>query len=83
MKKAFPALYLAFAFALVLGVGPAWAYDCPNLYAECQELLKTQKNEEAKQMCEQGIKLHKAGEHDAAVEKLEAALELIQKQQNK
>lgn len=77
MRKGTSALWFAFAFTLVLGVGPTWAFDCPNLYTECQELLKTTKNEEAKKMCEEGIKLHKAGEHDAAVEKLEAALDLL------
>jgi hypothetical protein len=63
----------------VLGVGPVSASDCPNLYAECQELLKIKKNEEVKKLCEQGIKLHKAGEHDASVETLEAALEKLAK----
>ena len=77
MRKGTSALWLAFAFTLVLGVSPTWAYDCPNLYAECQELLKTNKNEEVKKMCEEGIQLHKAGKHDAAVEKLEDALDLL------
>lgn len=77
MNKRVTASYFAFAFALVCGAAPGWAFDCPNLYAECQELLKTIKNEKVAQMCEEGIKLHKTGEHDASVEKLEAALELL------
>lgn len=80
MRKGTSALWLAFAFTLVLRVGPVSAFDCPNLYAECQELLKTHKNEEVEKMCEEGIKLHKAGEHDASVEKLEAALKKLTKE---
>ncbi len=79
MKRSASVFYLAFAFTLVLGVGPAWTFECPSLYAKCQELLKIKKNEEAKKFCEQGIKLHKAGEHDDAVEKLEAGLDLLKK----
>ncbi len=79
MKRSASVFYLAFAFTLVLGVGPAWTFECPSLYAKCQELLKIKKNEEAKKLCEQGIKLHKAGEHDDAVEKLEAGLDLLKK----
>ncbi|MFQ5656550.1 MAG: hypothetical protein ACE5G5_03345 [Candidatus Methylomirabilales bacterium] len=78
MKKRISALCLV--FALGAGVGPAWAFECPDLYAECQELLKTKKNKEAEKMCEEGIKLHEAGNHDASVEKLEAALELLDKE---
>ncbi len=79
MKRSASVFCLAFAFTLVLGVGPAWTFECPSLYAKCQELLKIKKNEEAKKLCEQGIKLHKAGEHDDAVEKLEAGLDLLKK----
>ncbi|MEE8242019.1 MAG: hypothetical protein V3R61_00875 [candidate division NC10 bacterium] len=79
MKRSASVFCLAFAFTLVLGVGPAWTFECPSLYAKCQELLKIKKNEEAKKFCEQGIKLHKAGEHDDAVEKLEAGLDLLKK----
>ncbi len=79
MKRSASVFCLVFAFTLVLGVGPAWTFECPSLYAKCQELLKTNKNEEAKKLCEQGIKLHKAGEHDDAVEKLEAGLDLLKK----
>ena len=80
MKRSASVLCLAFAVTLVLGVGPVSASDCPNLYAECQELLKTNKNKEIEKMCEEGIKLHQAGEHDASVEKLEAALEKLAKE---
>ncbi len=80
MKRSASVFCLAFAFTLVLGVGPAWTFECPSLYAKCQELLKIKKNEEAKKFCEQGIKLLKAGEHDDAVEKLEAALEILKKE---
>lgn len=79
MKRSASVFCLAFAFTLVLGVGPAWTFECPSLYAKCQELLKIKKNEEAMKLCEQGIKLHKAGEHDDAVEKLEAGLDLLKK----
>ena len=75
MRKLGFAVCFTFAFAL----GPVWAFDCPNLYAECQELLKETKNEKAKKMCEEGIKLHEAGDHEASVEKLEAALEVLKK----
>ena len=82
MKRIACVFCLAFAFTLVLGVGPAWTFECPSLYAKCQELLKIKKNEEAKKLCEQGIKLHRAGEHDASVETLEAALEKLAKEKN-
>ena len=78
MKKALIASSLVFVFTLGFAVAPAWAFECPSLYAECQELLKTKKNEKAEKLCEEGIKLHKAGDHDGAVEKLEAGLELLE-----
>lgn len=80
MKKGTAGLFLVLAFILVLGIGPAWALECPTLYAECQELLKTIENEEAARMCEEGIRLHKAGDHDASVDILEAALEMLQEE---
>lgn len=80
MKKGTAGLCLIFAFVLVLGTGPTWAFECPKLYAKCQELLKTQKNEEAARMCEEGIKLHKAGDHDASLDMLEAALEILEEE---
>ncbi|MFQ5990147.1 MAG: hypothetical protein ACE5K9_09555 [Candidatus Methylomirabilales bacterium] len=79
MKKGTFALCLAFAFTLVLGVDPVLAFECPDMYAECQELLKTKKNEEAKDLCEKGIKLHESGKHEEAVETLNAALDLLEK----
>jgi outer membrane protein assembly factor BamD (BamD/ComL family) len=79
VKKGIVTLCLAFAFTLGLVLGPAWAYQCPGLYQECQEQLKTTKNDKAKSLCEQGIKLHDAGKHDEAVEKLNAGLALFKK----
>ncbi|MFQ5533148.1 MAG: hypothetical protein ACE5EP_04770, partial [Candidatus Methylomirabilales bacterium] len=71
MRKVVFALWLAFAFTLAFAVSPGVAFECPDLYAECQELLKTKKNKEAEKLCEEGIKLHEAGNHDASVETLE------------
>ena len=77
MKKGALTLWLALAFSLGFAAGPAWAFQCPDLYAECQQLLKTKKNEEAKKLCEEGIKLHETGDHEVAVDKLNAGLELL------
>jgi hypothetical protein len=79
VKRDIVTLWLAFAFSLGLVVGPAWAYQCPSLYQECQERLKTTENNKAKSLCEQGIKLHDAGKHDEALEKLNAGLALLKK----
>ena len=79
MRKVVCAVWLVFAFTLAISVSPAWAFECPDLYAECQDLLKTKKNKEAEKLCEEGIKLHEAGNHDASVETLETALEMLKK----
>ena len=79
MRKVVIALWLAFVLTLTFAVSPGVAFECPDLYAECQELLKTKKNKEAEKLCEEGIKLHEAGNHDASVETLEAALEMLNK----
>ncbi len=79
MRKSACALWLALAITFAFVVGPTRAFECPDLYAECQELLRSKKTQEAEKLCEEGIKLHDAGEHDASVEKLEAALELLEK----
>jgi len=83
MKNGASALSLAFILTLVLGVGSTWAFECPKLYAQCQELLKTVENEVAARMCEEGMRLHKAGDHDASVDKLEAALDILKEEQMK
>lgn len=79
MRKVVIVLWLAFALTLAFAVSPGVAFNCPNLYAECQKLLKTTKNKEAEKLCEEGIKLHEAGNHGASVETLQAALEMLKK----
>lgn len=79
MKNAPVMLGLLLAFSLGLVVGPVGAYQCPSLYKECQEQLKVTKDAKAKNLCEEGIKLHDAGKHDEAIEKLNAGLELLKK----
>ena len=72
MKKGMLPILVAFALSVV--APSAWAKECPKLYKECQELLKTNPNAEAKKLCEEGIKLHEEGQHDKSVKTLREAL---------
>ncbi len=74
-KTALPllaAILVSFAAA-----SSAWAYDCPNLYQQCQEALQKTSNNSAAKLCDQGIELHNQGKHDAAIATLTQGLEKL------
>jgi hypothetical protein len=84
MRKAAIVIALSVISVLSVGIPAAWAYTCPILYERCQQAIKQSKadaavKQQVKQMCEDGIGLHKSGKHKESVEKLNEALELIEK----
>lgn len=83
MKKV--ALPLLVALGLSLPAVPAvWAQQqqpptqnqqAPKLYQQCQERLKRDpKNTEAKQLCDEGMKLHQQGKQEEAVQTIQEGL---------
>lgn len=77
MKREIVAWFLTAGVVLSLTAGPAWAKTCPKLYKQCQDALSKTPNEEAKKLCEEGIKLHEEGKHDESVATLTAGLEKL------
>ncbi|HEX9899414.1 MAG TPA: hypothetical protein VGC81_09310 [Candidatus Methylomirabilis sp.] len=82
MKKV--ALPLLVAFVLGLSTLPAaWAQQqqqqppqAAKLYQQCQEQLKKDPaNEEAKKLCDEGMKLLREGKQEEAVKMIQAGLE--------
>ncbi len=79
MKKV--ALSLLVAFGLSLPTLPAaWAQQQPEpqagkLYQQCQERLKQDPgNEEAKKLCDEGMRLLREGKQEEAVKAIQAGL---------
>ncbi len=81
MKKV--ALPLLVAFGLSLSTLPAaWAQQQPQqapqaakLYQQCQEQLKKDPaNEEAKKLCDEGMRLLREGKQEEAVKAIQAGL---------
>jgi hypothetical protein len=81
MKKV--ALPLLVAFGLSLSTLPAaWAQQqqqqppqAAKLYQQCQEQLKKDPaNEEAKQLCDEGMRLLREGKQEEAVKAIQAGL---------
>jgi uncharacterized protein HemX len=79
MKKV--ALPLLVAFGLSLSTLPAvWAQQqqepqATKLYQQCQERLKQDpKNEEAKKLCDEGMRLLREGKQEEAVKAIQAGL---------
>lgn len=78
MKKI--ALTLLGTFVLSLSTLPAaWAQQQPpqaaKLYQQCQEQLKKDPaNEEAKKLCDEGMKLLREGKQEEAVKAIQAGL---------
>ncbi len=86
MRKLGVMVALAVAMTWGLGAPAAWAFRCPKLYKQCQEALKSSTadaatKEKAKNMCEEGIALHKnatgAADHDKSIAILNEALALL------
>lgn len=80
MKKI--ALPLLVTFGLSLSVIPAAGaqqkeeLQAPKLYQQCQDLLRKEPdNKEAKQLCDEGMRLHREGKQEEAVRKLQEGLE--------
>ncbi len=79
---------VALSLLLVLGLyvlaAPAsWAQQqrplqnspAPKLYQQCQDRLKKDpKNEEAKELCEEGMKLHREGKQEEAIKTIQEGL---------
>lgn len=81
MKKvAFP-LLAAFSLSL-LAVAAVWAaqqqrenQQAPQLYQQCKEQLKKDpNNKEAKQLCDEGMKLYQQGKQEEAVRTIQEGL---------
>jgi predicted negative regulator of RcsB-dependent stress response len=54
---------------------PSQNMQAPNLYQQCQDRLKKDpKNEEAKQLCEEGMKLHREGKQEEAIRTIQEGL---------
>ncbi len=84
MRKLAVMIALAVAVTWSLGTPAAWAKQCPKLYKQCQEALKTSNvdattKEKVKKACEDGIALHEDGRHAESTEKLKAALAELEK----
>jgi hypothetical protein len=84
MRKLAVMIALAVAVTWSLGTPAAWAKQCPKLYKQCQEALKTSDanaatKEKVKNACEEGIGLHNDGKHAESAEKLKAALAELEK----
>jgi len=79
---------VALSLLLVLGmyflaVPASWAQQqrppqdpqVPKLYQQCQDRLKKDpKNEEAKELCEEGMKLHREGKQEEAIKTIQEGL---------
>ena len=76
MKKTALSLLVAI-MASVAAVSSASAFDCPNLYAKCQDALQKSPNNEAAKLCEEGIQLHKQGKHEEAIARLTQGLQKL------
>ena len=68
--------------AVVLSAGGAWAFKCPSLAKQANELLSstssnTEKYAKAKALIEKGEGQHKAGQHNDSVATLEEALKIL------
>ena len=77
MKK----LMLAAAFTLAL-IGPAFANMCPTLMIKIDDAMKTTTVDDATKaqvmaLYDKGKAEHEAGNHDASVADLQAALKLL------
>ena len=76
-KMAFPVLV---AFGLSLSALPAGSagleegQQAPQLYQQCQERLQQDPNEEARQLCDEGMRLHEQGQQEEAVQKIQEGL---------
>lgn len=84
MRKTVVVMALSMASVFSVGIPAAWAFTCPILYEQCQQAIKQSKadaavKQQVKQMCEDGIGLHKSGKHKESVEKLNEALGLLGK----
>jgi hypothetical protein len=67
---------------VVLSAGGAWAFKCPSLAKQANELLSsvssnTDKYKKVKGLVEEGEKLHKDAKHADAVKTLEEALKIL------
>ena len=68
--------------AVVLSAGGAWAFKCPSLAKQANELLSstssnTAKHAKAKALIEKGEGQHKAAQHNDSVATLEEALKTL------
>jgi len=80
MKKVALSLLVAFGFSL-LAVSAVWAVEktgdqqVPRLYQQCQERLrKDPKNEEAKKLCDEGMRLNREGKQEEAIRTIQDGL---------
>jgi len=83
MKKGALSLLVAFGLSLP-AVTAAWAQQkpapapepqAPRLYQQCQDRLKLDpKNQEAKALCDDGMRLYREGKQEEAIKTIEEGL---------
>jgi len=83
MKKVALSLLVAFGLSLP-AVTAAWAQQkpapapdpqVPKLYQQCQDRLKLDpQNQEAKALCDEGMKLHREGKQEEAIKTIQEGL---------
>jgi len=82
MKKVALSLLLVLGLYL-LAVPASWAQQqrplqnpqAPKLYQQCQDRLKKDpKNEEAKELCEEGMRLHREGKQEEGIKAIQEGL---------
>lgn len=75
-------IVVAVGLVVVLSAGGAWAFKCPSLAKQANELLSstssnTAKYSNAKALIEKGEGQHKAAQHADSVATLEEALKVL------
>lgn len=53
---------------------PAPGSDAPKLYQQCQDRLKKDPNEDAKRLCEEGMKQYREGKQEEGIKTIQEGL---------
>lgn len=80
MKKIALSLLVAFGLSLLVisaaGAQQKEEPQAPKLYQQCQDLLRKEpNNKQAKQLCDEGMRLYREGKQEEAVRKIQEGLE--------
>ena len=82
MKKLLTLTTTAVVGLSVAGTAPAYAYQCPALWAQIDKQLRTAQLSKAERsrvlaLRNRGIKLHRAGDHSGSEAALRQALQIL------